>query len=230
MDTINQTTAPATNEPAAAPATPIVETATTPATGIIDTPTQTQRPEWLPDKFKSPEDLAKSYQELSSKLGDMYGAPEDYSFEGEELDGVKLFKQVAKEQNLSQKGFEKIVNSYLEKEQAILKTVQEQIIKEIGDTRINQVKNQLKGLGLSENELKTINSFVKSKDEFAVIEKFISKINTSVTTTTGTGMGNNSIRAEIDAIRNHPNFAKNINNYRNENHQRLLDLYAQERK
>ena len=27
------------------------------------------RPEWLPEKFKSPEDLAKSYTELSQKLG-----------------------------------------------------------------------------------------------------------------------------------------------------------------
>ena len=27
------------------------------------------RPEWLPEKFKSPEDLAKSYNELQSKLG-----------------------------------------------------------------------------------------------------------------------------------------------------------------
>lgn len=29
----------------------------------------TDRPEWLPEKFKSPEDLAKSYTELSQKLG-----------------------------------------------------------------------------------------------------------------------------------------------------------------
>ena len=27
------------------------------------------RPEWLPEKFKTPEDLAKSYTELQSKLG-----------------------------------------------------------------------------------------------------------------------------------------------------------------
>jgi hypothetical protein len=29
-----------------------------------------ERPEWLDDKFKSPEDLAKAYNELQSKLGD----------------------------------------------------------------------------------------------------------------------------------------------------------------
>lgn len=30
---------------------------------------QAERPEWLPEKFKTPEDLAKSYNELQSKLG-----------------------------------------------------------------------------------------------------------------------------------------------------------------
>jgi hypothetical protein len=30
---------------------------------------QENRPEWLPEKFKSPEDLAKAYQELQAKLG-----------------------------------------------------------------------------------------------------------------------------------------------------------------
>jgi hypothetical protein len=30
---------------------------------------QEARPEWLPEKFKTPEDLAKSYNELSTKLG-----------------------------------------------------------------------------------------------------------------------------------------------------------------
>jgi len=30
---------------------------------------ETDRPQWLPEKFKSPEDLAKAYSELESKLG-----------------------------------------------------------------------------------------------------------------------------------------------------------------
>jgi hypothetical protein len=47
------------------------------AEALVDAPADTQttedtsgdRPEWLPEKFKSPEDLAKSYSELSQKLG-----------------------------------------------------------------------------------------------------------------------------------------------------------------
>lgn len=42
----------------------------------ITVPSEPQRPEWLPEKFKSPEDLAKAYAELEGKLSS--GAkPED---------------------------------------------------------------------------------------------------------------------------------------------------------
>ena len=37
-----------------------------PAEGNTDTE---ERPQWLPEKFKTPEDMAKAYQELESKLG-----------------------------------------------------------------------------------------------------------------------------------------------------------------
>lgn len=46
------------------------------AAQTIDTPAveneepPPERPEWLPDKFKQPEDLARSYSELESKLGE----------------------------------------------------------------------------------------------------------------------------------------------------------------
>jgi len=35
-----------------------------------DAPGQTERPEWLPEKFQSAQDLAKAYGELESKLGE----------------------------------------------------------------------------------------------------------------------------------------------------------------
>lgn len=36
---------------------------------VTQTAQPTDRPEWLPEKYKSPEDLAKAYKELESKLG-----------------------------------------------------------------------------------------------------------------------------------------------------------------
>lgn len=44
---------------------------------------QSERPEWLPEKFNSPEDLAKSYSELEKKLS----APDDQAAEPSETDG-----------------------------------------------------------------------------------------------------------------------------------------------
>ena len=35
-----------------------------------EVPSTEERPEWLDEKFKSPEDLAKAYNELQSKLGE----------------------------------------------------------------------------------------------------------------------------------------------------------------
>ena len=40
-----------------------------PVEGTEGTPPAEDRPQWLPEKFKSPEDMAKAYAELESKLG-----------------------------------------------------------------------------------------------------------------------------------------------------------------
>lgn len=47
-------------EPETGPEAPVQE--------AEQTDNQSERPEWLPEKFNSPEDLAKSYQELEKKL------------------------------------------------------------------------------------------------------------------------------------------------------------------
>ena len=36
---------------------------------IPEEQTQEDRPEWLPEKFKSPEDMAQAYSELEKKMG-----------------------------------------------------------------------------------------------------------------------------------------------------------------
>ena len=46
--------------------------------------TQEDRPEWLPEKFKSPEDMANAYSELEKKMG--AGAKEQEQEEGETTD------------------------------------------------------------------------------------------------------------------------------------------------
>lgn len=39
-----------------------------------------QRPDWLPEKFKTPEDFAKSYSELEKKIGTQPKAPDEYDY------------------------------------------------------------------------------------------------------------------------------------------------------
>lgn len=141
----------------------------------------------LPEKFKTVTDLVKSYTELETKLGGSFGAPEEYKFNGDgaEPDGVKLFKQVAKENNLSQDAFDKIVNSYLSKESEIVKSIQENIEKtktEIGKERITILRNKIHNLGLSQEQNAIIQSVVKTKAEFEAFEQMFNKINQSVTT------------------------------------------------
>lgn len=51
------------SEETAAPQTESTEAATG------DQPPPSERPEWLPEKYNSPEDLAKAYKELESKIG-----------------------------------------------------------------------------------------------------------------------------------------------------------------
>lgn len=48
-----------------------VETVETVETEVVDNPDNSDnRPEWLPEKFNTPEDLSKAYNALSSKLGE----------------------------------------------------------------------------------------------------------------------------------------------------------------
>lgn len=76
------------------------------------------RPDWMMDKYKTVEDQAKAYKELTSKVGKYWGAPkDDYSLEG--IDGVKdddpLLSNLApalKEMGLSQEGFKDLVKHF----------------------------------------------------------------------------------------------------------------------
>lgn len=59
---------------------PAQDTNQTVNTEQVTTETTEGRPEWLPEKFKTGEDFAKSYAELEKKIGDTPSAPEKYDF------------------------------------------------------------------------------------------------------------------------------------------------------
>jgi len=86
--------------------------------GPAETPKpEGERPEWLPEKFKTPEDLAKSYKELERKLGQPRNpVPEKYELKlGEDLaelgeDDIAFFK----EQKLSNDQAQAVLNYAIE--------------------------------------------------------------------------------------------------------------------
>lgn len=88
----------------------------------------TERPEWLPEKFKSPEAMAEAYANLEGRFGGFTGAPEgDYEisvpegfeefsfYEGTEHD-IKAFGGMAKELGMSQEAFNKVTEFYVKSE------------------------------------------------------------------------------------------------------------------
>lgn len=119
------------------------------------------RPEWLPEKFKTGEDLSKSYSELEKKLGAHAGAPEEYEMQLEE--GLKDyainsddpfatdFAKVLKENGVNQKTYNEIVNLYFAKSKADEESIhdaQEQQFredcKELGEDRVKEIKESIK--------------------------------------------------------------------------------------
>ena len=72
------------------------------------------RPEFLPDKFKSVADMAKGYSELEKKFGQ---APSEYDFSkgeswmDENYDGFKEFAQLAKERRVPQDVIDKMLEA-----------------------------------------------------------------------------------------------------------------------
>jgi|DEB0MinimDraft_10_1074344.scaffolds.fasta_scaffold16193_4 hypothetical protein len=116
------------------PATETVETTETTAptetqgllgdaqpTESAETTEQTTQYDWLPEKFKTPEDLAKSYNELEKKLADIPKAPKEYSWDfvnnmDMDLTGDEDTKREAEDLfrtlNMSQKQIEGVVALY----------------------------------------------------------------------------------------------------------------------
>jgi hypothetical protein len=56
--------------------------------------TQADRPEWLPEKFKTPEDMAKAYSELEGKLGKPTDSTGDSDAKGDNLEIEKAEQAV----------------------------------------------------------------------------------------------------------------------------------------
>ena len=64
-----------------------------------EAPADAERPQWLPEKFKTPEDFAKSYSELEKKIGSVEKAPDEYDYGFVKDMGLQMDEQQQKEAN-----------------------------------------------------------------------------------------------------------------------------------
>lgn len=103
------------------------------------------RPEWLAEKFKSPEEMAKAYTALEKKLGGFTEAPDDYSFETDAdypLDGAMLdwFKGVAKAANMDQESFETHMKGWIEAETGAMSASRDAELRALGENADSRLK------------------------------------------------------------------------------------------
>lgn len=171
-------TPPAADVPPATPPTgddntPPVEEETPPPVDDAPPPTG-DRPEWLPEGFDNPEDFAKSHTEMMQKLGGFTGAPEsgeyavtlgegqeEFQFYEYEKGDIKSFMNLAKEENMSQGTFDKVMQLYVDS-----KIVQDEQ---------NLVQRQAATLQMvgGEKEMATINAKAKaqlSPEQFKMLQ------------------------------------------------------------
>lgn len=150
-----------------------------------------ERPDWLPEKFKSAEDMAKAYSELEKKLGSG-GKPEETTETDEDtpapegdatevakaLDNVGLdFNTFQDEYNtngglsdnsyktLEEKGFTRdLVDSWIAGQEALAATTTNQIYESVGGAEQYQAMMEWAADNLRPSEIASFNKAVDSGD------------------------------------------------------------------
>lgn len=159
--------------------------ATIPSDNMADPQVSSEdRPQWLPEKFKSPEDMAKAYAELESKLGQKpteepkAEAPKVETPENPEQaladKGLKLDEfsaEFAREGELSPESYDKltkagfpkdIVDQFIEGQKARAAQFETDIKTEVGGTeRYSEIINWAKA-NLTPTEIQAYNNAVTS--------------------------------------------------------------------
>ena len=144
-----------------------------------------ERPQWLPEKFKSPEEMAKAYQELESKLGkgepkgelpDPNTATEDDANKTLADKGLNLSefsKEFSEKGELSPESYDKlakagidkdIVDQYIEGQKARATQYEGTIKSEVGGDQKYTEMVSWAAANLTEAEINAFNSAVNSGD------------------------------------------------------------------
>jgi len=165
-------------DPAAASLTgETAPTTTPPGEPTASTPAPDGRPQWLPEKFKSPEDMAKAYSELEKRFS---SAPKSDTTipKGEAAPQGNLLldsyaKEYAENGSLSEESIKKlsaqgipegIVNNYLEGLNAISERQAQQIYGLVGGEEQYTSMMEWASESLEESEIDAFNSIMAQKN------------------------------------------------------------------
>lgn len=102
------------------PTEELVNTPEKPPEDEAETQTQ-ERPDWLPEKFKTPEDLVKAYNEMGAKIREKNEPPESYEItvtKGDEQEAIELTEgevEAFREAGLSNEQAQKITQYFHDK-------------------------------------------------------------------------------------------------------------------
>lgn len=166
------------------PDAPNTATTTAPA---VAAPPAAERPAWLPEKFKTPEDLSKAYASLESKLGGKQEAAAppaeavppvpapDSQAAVDATEKLKPFtEELTKEGKLSDDSYTKLnemgyprqmVDAYIAGQQAVSSNATSSLKAEIGGEESFNAMSDWAGNNLSDNELNAYNSLVQSGNQ-----------------------------------------------------------------
>ena len=169
-------------------------------------PGQGEKPEWFMDKYKSVAEQAKAYPELAKKFGAFTGAPEEYSipeesvFTGDPM--LESFKELARESNMSQEGFSKVLTWYESTQMDNVEAMRAAEIEAIGkdrDVRIKSVNDWAKA-NLDPEGYEDLKSTLTTASAFRVVERLIDKTREKsipATVNTAPGISKSEITARI---------------------------------
>jgi len=132
------------------------------------------RPNWLPDKFKSVAELAKSNSELEKKLGTV---PDDYDFsKSKYLDQdyvpFQELKNLAKEKRVPQDVMDKMIDS-IDKYMDEFSTDEKEEVKKLGDNakeRLTTLQNWAKA-NLSDASFKALAGNLRTAESIKALEE-----------------------------------------------------------
>jgi hypothetical protein len=150
------------------------------------TPGDGDRPEWLPEKYKSAEDAARAFKELEKKLG---SAPDKYDWSkgagwiDEQYEPLQKMAEYAKSKHVPQDVFDNMletVGAYLDE----FNTDYEEERKALGDdaeTRLKTVDNWAKS-NFSEETYATLIGNLRTANDVKAIEELRNKMVETATT------------------------------------------------